>query len=199
MWNFKTLGRLRGTSAGAGEPAAPHGCAASPLSTCPRREPPGSRCTLPRGQIPPPSAASGPASRPPIYPRFPPFPGARTLGSPLLRQIMLATLPTGACSGLGPAWTAEAWRAAAVTRPRATRTSGGGAAARGKLGGRWWRRLRSWCRTSWVWTTRCAGIKARSWSKFGGCCARRQTCCPRHARPPAPWFFPRPPWTIWAT
>ncbi|CAI9164634.1 unnamed protein product [Rangifer tarandus platyrhynchus] len=45
-----------------------------PFKHLPAEGAPGSRCTLPRSQIPPPSAASGPASRPPIYPRFPPFP-----------------------------------------------------------------------------------------------------------------------------
>ncbi|XDC67061.1 hypothetical protein R6Z07M_018243 [Ovis aries] len=102
----------------------------------PRREPPGSRCALPRGQIPPPRAASGPAARPPVYPRSPPFPTVpRRQDSRLAASAAnnAGDLAHGR-SGLGLAWTAEAGRAASVTRPRVTRTSGGGAAAGGGAG-----------------------------------------------------------------
>lgn len=126
------IGRGRGTRSLPGMRGFPF----KHLREDPRREPPGSRCALPRCQIPPPRAASGPAARPPVYPRSSPFPTARRRQDSRLAASAAnnaGDLAHGR-SGLGLAWTAEAGRAAAVTRPRVTRTSGGGAAAGGGAG-----------------------------------------------------------------
>lgn len=205
--------RLRGISGGAGKPAASQGCAASPLSTCARTRggshpEVAARCHgvrfLRRERRPVPLL--GRQSTLGLLPS-PPSPGVRTLGSPLLQPIMLATLPTGARAlawpgprrpDAPPPWPAPEWHALPAGARRQA----------AELGGRRWRRWRSWCGTSWIRTTGCAGIKALMDQVRPLLCLKADLRS--QARPPAcPVAFPETfrvcegccslPWTIWAT